>query len=95
MFHVMLVTGLTAQGVSIELHKFWFCHDDLMRCVGGTSRKYALNRPALLSLCLVQEGTDLTQIEMVALEEVGFLLSEKPRCPLINLVGDDIFAFVK
>ncbi len=29
---------------------------------------------------------------MVALDEVGFLFSEKPRCPLVNLVGDDISA---
>jgi hypothetical protein len=40
----------TTQGLSIELHKFWFCHDDLMYCVGGTSRKYALNKLALFSL---------------------------------------------
>ncbi len=32
---------------------------------------------------------------MVALEEASFLLLKKPRCPLINLVGDDIFALVK
>ncbi len=43
----------------------------------------------------MQEGIDFTQIEMVALEEVGFLLSKKPRCPLLNLVRDDIFAPVK
>jgi hypothetical protein len=29
---------------------------------------------------------------VVALEEVGFLFLEKPRCPLINQVGDNIFA---
>jgi len=28
----------TTKGVSIELHKFWFCHDDLLRCVRWTSR---------------------------------------------------------
>jgi hypothetical protein len=36
-----------AKGVSIELHKFWFCHDDLLCCVGGTSKKYAFDRPTL------------------------------------------------
>jgi hypothetical protein len=40
-----------AKGVSIEQHKFWFCHDDLMCCVGGTNKKlYALNKLALPSL---------------------------------------------
>jgi len=34
-------------------------------------------------------------IEVVALEEASFLLLEKPRCLLINPVGDDIFAPVK
>jgi hypothetical protein len=29
-------------------------------------------------------------IKVVALEEVPFLLLEKPRCPLVNQVGDDI-----
>jgi hypothetical protein len=53
--------------------------------------KYALDRPTLLSLWLVQEGTNFTQIEVVALKEVGFLLSEKPRYPLINPVGDNMF----
>jgi hypothetical protein len=62
--------------------------------VGGINMKYALDRPTLLSLWLVQEGTNLTQIEVVALKEIGFLLSKKPKCPLINLVGDNIFALV-
>jgi hypothetical protein len=66
-----------------------------MRCVGGTSRKYAFDRPTLPSLWLVQEGTNLTQIEVLTLEEVGFLFSNKPRCPFVNLVGVDIYALVK
>jgi hypothetical protein len=66
-----------------------------VHCVGGTIKKYALDRPTLTSLWLVQEGTNLTQIEVVVLEEVSFLLLEKRRCPFINLVGDDIFTFMK
>ncbi len=66
-----------------------------MCCVGRTSRKYALDRLTLPSLWPMQEGENLTQIEMVTLEEAGFLLLEKPKCPLINPVGDDIFALVK
>jgi hypothetical protein len=30
LLHVMLVISPTTKGVSIELHKFWFCHDDLL-----------------------------------------------------------------
>jgi hypothetical protein len=40
----------------------------------------------------VQLGTYFIQIEVVALEEVGFLLLEKPRCPLVKKVGDKKFA---
>jgi len=59
--------------------------------VGGTSKKYAFDRLALLSLWHVQVGTNFTQIEVVALKEVGFLLSKKPKCPFDKL-GDNIFA---
>jgi len=34
----------------------------------------------------VQATTNLIQIEVVALEEGGFLFLEKPRCPFINQV---------
>jgi hypothetical protein len=84
MFHVMLIIGFSQRCINFELHKFWFCHDDLMRCVGRISRNYAFDKLALLSLWLVQVGTNFIQIESVALEEVGFLFSEKPRCPLVN-----------
>ncbi len=40
----------------------------------------------------MQTWTNITQIEVVALKEASFLLLEKLRCPLINHVGDDIFA---
>jgi hypothetical protein len=66
-----------------------------MRCVGRTSRKYALDRLALLTLWLVQERKNLIQIEVVVLKEAGFLLLEKPRCPFINSIKDDIFAPMK
>jgi hypothetical protein len=58
--------------------------------VGRTRKKYAFDRPALPSLWHVQKGINLTQIEVVALEEVGFLLLEKPKYPLVNMVGDNI-----
>jgi hypothetical protein len=69
---VMLVISPTTKGVLIELHKFWFYYDDLSHCVGETSRKYAFDRPVLSSLWPVQAWTNLTQIEVVALEEFVF-----------------------
>jgi hypothetical protein len=63
--------------------------------VGRTSKKYAFNRPTLLSLWHVQEGTNLIQIEVVALEEASFLLLEKQKCPFLNPIRDNISAFMK
>ncbi len=60
--------------------------------MGGTSRKYALDRPALPSLWPMQARTNFNQIEVVVLKEVGFLLSEKLRCPFVNQVEDDKFS---
>jgi hypothetical protein len=57
--------------------------------VGGISRKYALDKPMLPSLWLVEARIDFIEIEVVALEKACLLLSEKPRCPLVNQVGDD------
>jgi hypothetical protein len=65
-----------------------------MRFVERISRKYVLDKPTLPSLCPMQARIDLIQIEVVSLEEASFLLLEKPRCPLVNQVGDDIFAHV-
>jgi hypothetical protein len=40
----------------------------------------------------MQARLDLIHIEMVALEEVGFLFLKKSRCPFVNQIGDDQFA---
>jgi len=69
----------TAKVISIELYKFWSPHDDFMRCVGRTNKKYALDRLALITLWLVQEGTNFTRIEMLALEEVRFFVFEEAK----------------
>jgi hypothetical protein len=52
--------------------------------VGGTNKKYAFDKLALLSLSHVQEGINFIQIEVVALEETSFLLLEKQKSPFIN-----------
>ncbi len=39
-----------SKDAGIELHKFWFCHDDQSRCVEGFGRKYAIGRPIVPSL---------------------------------------------
>jgi hypothetical protein len=43
------------------------------------------------SIWHAHEGTDLTQNEVITLEEVGFLLSKKLRCQPRNLFGGGAF----
>jgi hypothetical protein len=50
----------------------WFCPDDLSRCVGGATRKYAIARPLVPTIWPIQEGTNLVQNEVTILKEAGF-----------------------
>jgi hypothetical protein len=59
--------------------------------MGGTSKRYAFNRPTLLSLWHVQARINFIQIKVLTLEETKLLLLEKLRCPFINQVGDNRF----
>jgi hypothetical protein len=47
--------------------------------VGGFSRKYAIARPHVSSIWLVENGVNLTQKEVSSLEQVGFLF-DLGRC---------------
>jgi hypothetical protein len=46
-------------------HKFWFYAYDLSPCVGGTRRKYCVNKPLVPSMWPVQVGTYLIQFEVI------------------------------
>jgi hypothetical protein len=61
-------------------HKFWFCANDLTRCVGGIGRKYCIDRPLVPSMWLVQIRIDLIQFEVTTLEEAWFVLCETRKC---------------
>jgi hypothetical protein len=50
----------------------WFWHDNLSRCVDGISQKYAVARPSIPTVWLIQEGIDLVYKEVITLKEVGF-----------------------
>ncbi len=66
-------------------HKFWFCANDLIHCVGGIGRKYCVDRPLVPSTWLVQVGTNLIQFEVTTLEEARFFLCETCKCALWTL----------
>jgi hypothetical protein len=58
-----------------------------MHCVGGRSRKYALNKLALPSLWPMHERTILTQIEVMAFEEASVLLQRNQDVPSLIQLG--------
>jgi hypothetical protein len=57
------------KGFALIHFKFWFCENDLTRCVGGTREKYCIDRPLVPSTWPVQVGINLIQFEVIALEE--------------------------
>ncbi len=68
-------------------HRFWFCCDDLNYCVGSSKKKYVID--GIMVWC-VQEGTNLTQNVVIALE-ITFVLFEVIRWCLWNLFGNEKF----
>ena len=72
----------------LERMQFFFCNDDIERCVKGTRRKLVKSRPDVPKVWLVKMGTNLTQKEILALEGAGFQL--QPRLQILprRLFGD-------
>ena len=56
---------------------FWFCADDINRCVSGNRKAWVLDWPALPSTWPVKMGTNLTREEVFALEDAGFQLQQR------------------
>jgi hypothetical protein len=63
----MIAYGLTSKGLDIIFHKFWFCADGLIRCVGDIKRKYVVDWLVVPLMRLVQVGTNLTKDEVTTL----------------------------
>ena len=57
-------------------YEFWFCHDDIKRCVTG-NKKYVLDWPVVPNIWLVKIGTNLSRHEVLALEDVKFQLQQR------------------
>ena len=71
-----------------EQMQFFFCSDDIERCVKGSHRKWIIpysntqERPPVPTVWPVKIGTNLTRSEIVALENAGFQLPQRERVPL-------------
>ena len=59
----------------LEQMLFFFCNDDIERCVKGTRRKWVVARPAVPDIWPIKLGTNLTQKEILDLENAGFRLA--------------------
>ena len=71
-----------------EQMQFFFCSDDIERCVKGSRCKWIIpysdthERPHVPTIWLVKIKTNLTRSEIIALENAGFQLSQRERVPL-------------
>ena len=70
------------------LTQFFFCNDDIERCVKGTRRKWVQHRPDVPDVWPVLTGTNLTLQEVLALEEGGFQLQQREDVSPRRLFGD-------
>jgi hypothetical protein len=71
----------------LENHKHWFCSDDLNRCIGGTSLKFVVAKLVVPTVWPIQEGINLTQNELIILEEVGFYFDHLHKSNSWSLFG--------
>ena len=74
--------------------KFFFCPDDIERCVKGFRRKWVVlfsdtqGKPPIPPVWPVMVGTRLTRSEIMALENAGFQLPSKERVTLTRLFNN-------
>ena len=66
------------KGTNVETDEFWFCPDDIKRCVLGPRRSHVLSRPQIPEIWPVMLGTNLSSEEIILFEEAGFRLQERP-----------------
>ena len=57
---------------------FWFCWDDIERCVKGSKRKWVIDWPEIPEVWPVLTGTDLNREETLLLQHAGFCLQARP-----------------
>jgi hypothetical protein len=60
-----------------EVMEFFFCNDDIERCVKGTKRKWVQSRPDIPSIWPMKIGTNLSKKEILDFESAGFQLSQR------------------
>jgi hypothetical protein len=57
---------------------FWFCPNDIERCMKGTKCSWTIDWPQVPDVWLVLSGTNLRRQETLLLQDAGFKLQERP-----------------
>lgn len=76
--------GLFSQflGAPFNLHKFWFCVDEMNCYMGGTKRRYVGDIPIIPLIWHVQEGINISHNKVKALKETSFFFyKQQPILP--------------
>ena len=72
----------------IETMQFFFCNDDISRCVMGSRRKWVMSKPDVPEIWPVKVGTSLTPKEILDLQNAGFRLPQRVEISPRRLFGD-------
>ena len=90
----------TYTGVMQNAHKkrpermeFFFCNDDIERCMKGTTRKWVQSRPDIPSIRPVKIGTNLSKKEILDLESASFQLPQRVVISPRRLLGTEDLPF--
>jgi hypothetical protein len=72
-----------------EIMEFFFCNDNIERCVNGTRRKWVQPRPDIPSIWPVKIGTNFSKKEILDLENAGFQLPQRAVISLRRFFGTE------
>jgi hypothetical protein len=59
-----------------KVMQFFFCNNDIERCLKNTRQRWVKFRPDIPNVWLVKIGTNLSKKEIIDLENVGFQLPQ-------------------
>jgi hypothetical protein len=76
-----------------EVMEFFFCNDDIERCVKGTKRKWVQSRPDIPSIWPMRIGTNLSKKEILDFESAGFQLPQRAVISPRRLFGMEELPF--
>jgi hypothetical protein len=76
-----------------QVMQFFFCNNDIERCVKGTKRKWVQSRPDIPNIWLVKIGTNLSTKEVLDFESTGFQLPQRAVISPRRLFGMEELPF--